>query len=571
MALKIGEMLVNAGRLTEEQLGKALEVQKAEGGKLGTVLLRLGYIKDENVINEFLAKQLNIGTIKITDLDFDPDIVQLIPKDIARKFGVIATLKVGKSLFVSTSDPNDVFVQDTLKFVTGLDVQPVLAQERAIRDAIDKFYASEYESLQDIMTGMEQDLEVMEDQDEDFNMADLQQAVQEEPLVKLVNGILTEALSRQASDIHIETYEKTTRVRYRVDGALVEAAPLPFKLRAAVVSRLKIMSKLNISERRLPQDGRIKIQFNGRPIDFRVSILPCIFGEKVVMRILDPENLMLDITKLGFPSEGLSRFNHAIHLPFGMVLVTGPTGSGKTTTLYSALSTLNQPNVNIMTAEDPVEYNLTGINQVQIHHEIGLTFAEALRSFLRQDPNIILVGEIRDKETGDIAIKAALTGHLVFATLHTNDAPSTITRLIDMGIPPFMVGTSVKLVIAQRLIRKVCPNCKHPAEIEQEFMDFLGITKEDAKKYTFYEGAGCDVCNGTGYKGRRALFEIMPVTKIVEKMILEGASALELEEQSVKEGMRSLRQEAIKCLKKVRQRLNRFLPKHRIKTLSVIR
>ncbi len=549
MALRLGEMLVNSGRLTEEQLSKALEVQKAEGGKLGKVLLRLGYIKSENTITEFLAKQLNIGTIQLDDLELEQDVIGLIPKDIARKFNVIGTLKVGKSLFVATAEPNDVFVLDTLKFVTGLDIQPILAQEKQIKNAIEKFYEADFDSLSTIMTDLEEDFEVLEEDEDELDMADLQQAVQEKPLVKLVNGILAEALTRGASDIHIETYEKTTRVRYRVDGALVEAAPLPYKLRTAVVSRLKIMAKLNISERRLPQDGRIKIQFTGRPIDFRVSMLPCIFGEKVVLRILDPENLMLDMTKLGFPADGLGKFQHAIHLPFGMILVTGPTGSGKTTTLYSALSSLNTPDINIMTAEDPVEFNLEGINQVQMHNKIGLNFAAALRSFLRQDPDVILVGEIRDKETADIAIKAALTGHLVFATLHTNDAPSTVTRIIDMGTPPFMVATSVKLIMAQRLIRTVCAACKKPAKIAPDMLEYLGMSQEEADKYTFYEGEGCDICNGSGNKGRRALFEIMPVSRVLEKLILEGASSLEIEEQALKEGMRTLRQEAIIALK----------------------
>ncbi|MFP4459338.1 MAG: type IV-A pilus assembly ATPase PilB [Candidatus Zixiibacteriota bacterium] len=559
MALRLGEMLVNSGRLTEEQLEKALSLQEAEGGKLGEVLLKLGYIASEDTINEFLAKQLNIGTLKIEDIELNPEVVQLIPKDIARKFNVVATLRVGKSLFVATAEPKDVFVLDTLKFVTGLDVQPVLAKEESIRTAIENYYESDYESLSDIMIDIEDELEIIEEEEDDFDMNDLQQAVQEKPLVKLVNGILMEAISRGSSDIHIETYEKTTRVRYRIDGALIEAAPLPFKLRAAVVSRIKIMSRLDISERRLPQDGRIKIQYSGRPIDFRVSILPCVFGEKVVMRILDPESLMLDMTKLGFPSDGLEKFRHAISLPFGMVLVTGPTGSGKTTSLYSALSSLNQPDVNIMTAEDPVEYNLTGINQVQMHSEIGLTFAAALRSFLRQDPDIILVGEIRDKETADIAIKAALTGHLVFATLHTNDAPSTITRVIDMGVPPFMVATSVKLIMAQRLIRRVCEACKKPSEIEEEYRKYLRISKEEADEMTVYEGKGCDVCNGTGYKGRQGLYEIMPISHVIEKLIMEGASALEIAEQALKEGMRTLRQEAIMVMQKGKTTLEQVL------------
>ncbi len=549
MALRLGEMLIRAGKITEEQLEKALEVQGNSGNKLGQVLLDLGFIKDENVINEFVAKQLNVGTIKLEDLELDPEVVKLIPVDIARKFFVISTIKVGRMLFVATEDPTNLFVLDTLKFVTNCDIQPVMATKTQIIAAIDKYYGSEDESMDDILEDMasDEDLDLVEESDEDdFSEADLQQAIQEKPLVKLVNSIIMDAIRRKASDIHIETYEKRTRVRMRIDGTLYEMAPLPFKLRYAVVSRIKIMAKLNISERRLPQDGRIKVQAHGRPIDLRVSILPTIFGEKVVMRLLDPESLMLDITKLGFPKKALDKFNKAIHLPFGMVLVTGPTGSGKTTTLYSALSQLNTPEINIMTAEDPVEFNLDGINQVHMHTEIGLTFAASLRSFLRQDPDVILVGEIRDGETASIAIKSALTGHLVFSTLHTNDAPSTITRLIDMGVPPFLIASSVRLIMAQRLLRRVCPFCKHEVEPDPEILEIVGMSSEDAKKVTFYEGEGCPQCHGTGYKGRIAIFEVMEISAKIEKMITEGASSFEIGEQAAKEGMRTLRQEAIR-------------------------
>ncbi|MGC9314286.1 MAG: type IV-A pilus assembly ATPase PilB [bacterium] len=548
MALRLGEMLIKAGKITEEQLNKALEVQKKSNAKLGQVLLELGYIEDDNVINSFVAKQLNVGTIQLEDLDLSPEVVDLIPVDIARKFTVIAAIKVGKMLFVATNDPANLLVIDTLRFITNHEIQPVMCSKDKIMAALDKYYGTGEDSIDDILEDMAggDDLDVVEEADDDFSEAELQEAIQEKPLVKLVNSIIMDAIKRGASDIHIETYEKRTRVRFRVDGNLMEMAPLPFKLRHAVVSRIKIMAKLNISERRLPQDGRIKVQARGRAIDLRVSILPTIFGEKVVMRLLDPENLMLDITKLGFPQRAMKEFNRAIHMPFGMVLVTGPTGSGKTTTLYSALSQLNHPDVNIMTAEDPVEFNLDGINQVHMHSEIGLNFGAALRSFLRQDPDIILVGEIRDGETASIAIKAALTGHLVFSTLHTNDAPSTITRLVDMGTPPFLVASSVRLVMAQRLLRTVCPYCKKEETPDPEYLEIIGMSEEDAEKITFYKGEGCSTCNNTGHKGRVAVFEVMPITASVEKLIIDGASALELGEAAAKIGMRSLRQEAIR-------------------------
>lgn len=550
MALRLGEMLIRAGKITEEELAKALEIQKKNGKKLGEVLLELGYIEDESVISSFVAKQLNVGTIKLEDLDLSQEVVDLIPVEIARKFTVIAAIKVGKTLFVATDDPANLLVIDTLRFITNHEIQPVMCSKSSILAAIDKYYGSGEDSIDDILEDMAggDDLDLVEEEEDDFSEAELQEAIQEKPLVKLVNSIIMDAIRRGASDIHIETYEKRTRVRFRIDGNLMEMAPLPFQLRHAVVSRIKIMAKLNISERRLPQDGRIKVHAQGRAIDLRVSILPTIFGEKVVMRLLDPENLMLDITKLGFPQRAMKEFNHAIHMPFGMVLVTGPTGSGKTTTLYSALSQLNHPDVNIMTAEDPVEFNLDGINQVHMHSEIGLNFAAALRSFLRQDPDIILVGEIRDGETASIAIKAALTGHLVFSTLHTNDAPSTITRLVDMGTPPFLVASSVRLVMAQRLLRKICPYCKKEIDPDPEYLEIIGMSEEDAEKITFYQGEGCSTCNNTGHKGRTAVFEVMPINANLEKMIIDGASALELGETAAKEGMRTLRQEAIRYM-----------------------
>ena len=546
MAPRLGEMLLKAGKITKEQLEEALEYQKKHGGKIGEILLKLGYIEDENVLNTFLAKQLNIGAVQLEDLELDPEVVNLIPVDLARKYNVIAVIKIGKMLFVATNDPQNVSAFDTLKFVTGCEIQPVVASKDAIAKAIDKYYGLS-ESIDEIMSEVAENMEVVEEEEESLDESELQRAVQDKPIVKLVNSIILDAIKIRASDIHIEVYEKRFRVRYRVDGVLREVLQLPYGLRHAVISRIKILSKLDISERRLPQDGRIKIQAYGRAIDLRVSILPCIYGEKVVMRILDPQTLMLDIRKLGFPDRALKEFNKAIHLPYGMILVTGPTGSGKTTTLYSALQTLNTPDVNIMTAEDPVEFNIDGINQVQVHPEIGLTFASALRSFLRQDPNIILVGEIRDQETADIAIKAALTGHLVFSTLHTNDAPSTVTRLIDMGVPPFLVASAVKLVVAQRLLRRICKECKVEYEPEPEKLEILGIDPDEVKKkgLKFYKGEGCPACNGTGYKGRIAVFEVMPITREIQKLIIEGASALEIEEVASKQGMRTLRQEAI--------------------------
>ncbi|RKZ30222.1 type II secretion system protein GspE [bacterium] len=550
MALRLGEMLIQAGKITEKQLEKALEIQGETGAKLGEVLLDLGYISDENVINEFVAKQLNVGTIKLKDLDLSPEIVELIPEDIARKFNVIATIKVGKLLFVATEDPGNILVMDTLKFVTNHNIQPVMASKTAIAETIDKYYGADEESIGDIIETLdsEDDIDIIEEEEDDFMEGELLQAVQKRPLVKLVNGIIMDAIHMKASDVHIETYEDFTRVRYRIDGNLIEKSTLPFRLRHAIVSRIKIMAKLNISERRLPQSGRIKVYIQDNPIDIRVSVMPTIFGEKIGMRLLDPRSLMLDITKLGFPQRGLKEFNKAIHMPFGMILVTGPTGSGKTTTLYSALSQLNTPKKNLMTVEDPVEFNIDGINQVHTKAEIGLTFAAALRSFLRQDPDIILVGEIRDGETASIAIKSALTGHLVFSTLHTNDAPSTVTRLIDMGIPPFLVASSVKLIVSQVLLRKICPQCKTKVEPNQDFLDAIGMTPEDAEKVTFYEGAGCSLCHGTGYKGRTACFEVMPITAKLERMIVNGATNLEIGEQAAKEGLRTLRQEAIRYM-----------------------
>lgn len=549
MAIELGKMLVKAGKITENQLNKALELQKNTSGKLGEILVRLGAIEDENVISEFVGKQLNIGALRLTDVDLNPDIVKLIPQDIACKFNVVAISKIGKSLIVAISDPNNIYVLDAIKFITGCNIQPVISPETVIQKAINTYYEDKG-ALDSIIKEIDEELEVVDTTEDIPEEQDLQAQVQDKPLVKLVDSIIADAIRLGASDIHFECYEKRIRVRYRIDGTLQEKAPIPFKYRAAIVSRMKIMADLDISERRLPQDGRIKVKIGERTVDLRVSVLPTIFGEKVVMRILDPKSLMVDLTKLGFPDLALSNFKKAINLPYGMILVTGPTGSGKTTTLYSAIKTLNTSDVNILTAEDPVEFNFDGINQVLVRSNIGLTFAVGLRSFLRQDPDIIMVGEIRDGETADIAIKAALTGHLVFSTLHTNDAPSTINRLVDMGVPTYLVAASTKLIMAQRMIKKICNFCKKEEKVTQEIIEMLQLPPEQAKDIKIFKGAGCNECNGTGYSGRTGIFEVMPMSSVIEKMIVRGASTAEIRQQAVKEGMLPLRVAAIEKLRK---------------------
>jgi type IV pilus assembly protein PilB len=548
MAIELGKMLVKAGKISEAQLQKALEMQKNGAGKLGEILVKIGAIGDENMISEFIGKQLNIGAIRLTDVELNPEIVKLIPQDIARKFTVIAVSKLGKTLIVAISDPNNIYVLDAIKFITGCNIQPVISPESTIQSAIDNYYGDS-SAINEIIKGMTSELEVVEEAEDIPSEQDLQSQVQDKPLVKLVDGIIADAIKKGASDIHFESYEKRVRVRYRIDGSLQEMAPIPFKYRAAIISRIKIMADLDISERRLPQDGRIKVKLGERTIDLRVSVLPTIYGEKIVMRILDPKSLMIDLTKLGFPELALDNFSKAISLPYGMILVTGPTGSGKTTTLYSALKTLNTVDVNIMTAEDPVEFNFDGINQVLVRTDIGLTFAAALRSFLRQDPDIIMVGEIRDGETADIAIKAALTGHLVFSTLHTNDAPSTINRLVDMGVPSYLVAASTKLIMAQRMVRKICNFCKREVPITAQIADVLQLGPEDAKTFKIFEGKGCSQCNNTGYSGRTGLFEVMPISTVIEKMIVQGAATAEIRAQAIKEGMLALRHAGLEKLK----------------------
>lgn len=549
MSVELGEMLVSAGKITREQLKKALELQKSSNGKLTQILVKIGAIDDEDEISEFVGKQLNIGALRLSDIELNPEVVRLIPLDMARKFNVIAVSKLGKTLVVAISDPNNIYVLDAVKFISGCTVQPVISPEKAIQKAIDAYYQDTSGIDEALKTLKDEGLELIEAEEEVPSEQDLKSAVQDKPLVKLVDGIIADAIRRGCSDIHLESYEKRIRVRYRLDGSLQEMAPLPYKYRAAIVSRVKIMADLDISERRLPQDGRIKVKIGERAIDLRVSVLPTIFGEKVVMRILDPKSLMVDLTRLGFSDESLIHFAKAIQLPYGMILVTGPTGSGKTTTLYSALKQINTNDVNIMTAEDPVEFNFDGINQVQVKGEIGLTFAACLRSFLRQDPDIIMVGEIRDGETAEIAIRSALTGHLVFSTLHTNDAPSTINRLVDMGVPNYLVASATKLIMAQRMVRKICNNCKRPQEITPEILNLLGISAQDFKGVTIYQGKGCVECNNTGFSGRTGVFEVMPVSLTIERMILSGASNQELKDQAIKEGMLTLRGAAIAKLK----------------------
>lgn len=550
MSAELGAMLVQAGKITPQQAEKALATAKERKEKFETVLVQMGAISSEEEIATFVGKHLKIGALRLGDVELNPEIVKLIPLDIARKFKVIAVSKINKTLLVAVSDPNNIYVLDAIKFITGCTVQPVISPEKAIEKAIDANYVDKG-GLEEIVKGLEEDsggLEVVESEDT-LNESDLLSAIQDKPLVKLVDSIIADAIRMGASDIHFEMYEKRIRVRYRVDGDLQEMAPLPFKYRAAIVSRIKIMAELDISERRLPQDGRIKIKISGRTVDLRVSSLPTIFGEKVVMRILDPMALRVDMTKLGFRQDDLTKFDKAIHEPYGIVLVTGPTGSGKTTTLYSALQALNTVDVNIMTAEDPVEFNFEGVNQVAVRSDIGLTFAAALRSFLRQDPDIVMVGEIRDSETAEIAIKAALTGHLVFSTLHTNDAPSSITRLIDMGTPYYLVASATRLIMAQRMTRKICQNCKEEVNLTQEQVDSLKVPNEVLRNVRSFTGRGCKDCGNTGKAGRIGIMEVMPITPRIEAAILQKASDTEIRKMAIEEGMYSLRMAAVDKMK----------------------
>jgi len=549
MSSELGAMLVKAGKISADQAEKALALSKEKQSPFESALVDIGAVTSEDDIAKFIGKHLKIGALRLADIELNPEVVKLIPLDIARKFKVIAVSKLNKTLLVAISDPNNIYVLDAIKFITGCIVQPVISPEGAIEKAIEAYY-TDSGALSEIVKGLDgdPDIEVVSEEDVPSD-TDLMSQIQDKPLVKLVDSIVSEAVRTGASDIHFEMYEKRIRVRYRRDGDLVEMAPLPFKYRAAIVSRIKIMAELDISERRLPQDGRIKIKIGGRTVDLRVSVLPTIFGEKVVMRILDPLALKTDMTRLGFREDDLSKFDHAIHLPYGIVLVTGPTGSGKTTTLYSALKQINTIDVNIMTAEDPVEFNFDGINQIAVRSDIGLSFAAALRSFLRQDPDIIMVGEIRDSETAEIAIRAALTGHLVFSTLHTNDAPSSINRLIDMDVPYYLVASATKLIMAQRMMRTICQSCKEEVNLTQEQVESLKVPKEQLKGIRAFKGKGCQECNDTGLAGRTGIYEVMPVSSAIESHILAKSSDAEIRATAIEEGMFSLRLCAVEKMK----------------------
>jgi type IV pilus assembly protein PilB len=557
MSGKLGEILLKENLISAEQLKQAIEHQKANGGRLGNSLVKLGFLSDDEV-TAVLSRQYGVPSINLSYFEVDQTVIKLIPMETAMKYQILPLSRVGSSLTVAMVDPTNVFAMDDIKFMTGFNIEPVVASETAIMEAIKKHYGTvedveRKKEIEEIVSfideGGAESVELEAEDESTLNLAALEKAAEEAPVIKLVNYILTDAVKRGASDIHMEPYEKEYRVRYRVDGMLQTVMNPPLKLRDAIISRVKIMSKLDISEKRLPQDGRImiKMMHNGKKkqLDFRVSVLPTLHGEKVVMRLLDKENLRLDMTKLGFEPESLAKLQKAIFKPYGMVLVTGPTGSGKTNTLYSSISQLNKPDTNIVTAEDPVEFQLPGINQVQMKEQIGLNFAAALRSFLRQDPNIILVGEIRDFETAEIAIKAALTGHMVLSTLHTNDAPATISRLMNMGIEPFLVATSVHLICAQRLARRICPECKVEEEVSPQVLIDAGFTPEEAKTTKIYKGQGCSTCNNRGYKGRVGLYEVLEITDELRELILVGASALELRKKAVEQGMISLRRSGL--------------------------
>jgi len=583
MPVRIGELLLKEKRITPAQLQEALNYQKTSGGKLGYNLVKLGFVKDEE-ITALLSKQYGVPSINLAQFEIDPAIVKLIPAETAHKYQIVPLSRAGATLTIAMTDPTNVFAMDDIKFMTGYNVEPVVASETAVADALTRYYPANAPAprivtepkkkkepkieqaanlnnaatLEMVTRALEETAGEIDDADvemleeiEQIDVSTLEKQGGEAPVIRLVNLMLMSAIQKGASDIHVEPYEKEFRVRFRIDGILYNVMAPPMKFRDAITSRIKIMSKLDIAEKRLPQDGRIKIRFGDgeggtKEIDFRVSILPTLFGEKIVMRLLDKDKLMLDMTRLGFESESLAKLETAISKPWGMVLVTGPTGSGKTNTLYSSIAKINTPETNIMTAEDPVEFNLVGVNQVQVRENIGLNFAAALRSFLRQDPNIILVGEIRDFETAEIAVKASLTGHLVLSTLHTNDAPSTISRLMNMGIEPFLVASSVNLICAQRLVRRLCTQCKTDAPHEPKALVDAGFTQEEAGRVVPKKGKGCERCNNTGYKGRVGLYEVMEVTEELRELILVGASGLELRRKAIDEGMITLRRSGLR-------------------------
>jgi type IV pilus assembly protein PilB len=605
MPVKLGELLLKENMVTPQQLQEALSHQRTSGGKLGKAFVSLGYVRDEE-ITSLLSRQYGVPSINLDHFEVDPAIIKIIPAETARKYQILPLSRSGATLTIAMADPTNVFAMDDIKFMTGYNVEPVVASEISLEDAIEKYYGSTRSlqlradgsiggggggggasmgalglgsapSLKEVIDGPaltfddmasvglsevdidsladeEADVETVKTEEDEIDLGALSKSSEAAPVVKLSNVLLIDALKRGASDIHIEPYEKEFRVRFRIDGILYNVMALPLKLKDPLTSRIKIMAKLDISEKRLPQDGRIKIRLKieerSRDMDFRVSCLPTLWGEKIVLRLLDKTKLMLDMTKLGFEPESLERFKRAIAKPYGIVLVTGPTGSGKTNTLYSAIAALNKPDTNIMTAEDPVEFNLVGINQVQIRDNIGLNFAAALRSFLRQDPNIILVGEIRDYETAEIAVKAALTGHLVLSTLHTNDAPSTVSRLVNMGIEPFLVGTAVNLIQAQRLIRRICSNCKmEVTDIPAKTLIEVGFAPEAVGTFKLYKGKGCGACNGTGYKGRVGLYEVMEISEGIRDLIMVGATAVEIKRKALEEGMLTLRMSGLEKIK----------------------
>jgi type IV pilus assembly protein PilB len=539
MATKIGEMLLKGNLITQEQLLTALDTQKRTKERIGSLLVKEGAIKEPELLS-FLGRQFNIPVVELSKYEINPEVVRLLPEDMVQKNLALPINRVGAKLIVAVADPSNMSILDAIGFKTGYSVELVLASEKEITAAINKIFDQSLE-FKDIISELDDELEVV--REEEVDVSEIERGVDDAPVVKLVNFILTDAIKRRASDIHIEPYEKEFRVRYRIDGVLYEVMRPPLKMRNAICSRLKILASLDIAERRLPQDGRIKLKVGkGREMDFRVSVLPTIYGEKTVLRLLDKSSLQLDMSKLGFESDQLGDFIEGIHRPYGMVLVTGPTGSGKTTTLYSALTDLNKTTDNISTCEDPVEYNFAGINQVQVKEEIGLTFASSLRSFLRQDPDIIMVGEIRDYETAEIGVKAALTGHLVLSTLHTNDAPGTVSRLLNMGIEPFLVSTSLNLVVAQRLARRVCTHCSEEWKVPPKVLSDAGMKPDRLKHARLLRGKGCDECNTTGFRGRVALYEVMPVREEIKDLVLRGGSALDIKREAIRLGMKTLRQ-----------------------------
>ncbi len=550
MSGRLGELLVRENLISLQQLQKAQEESRKGGGRIGSLLVKQGSIAELDLTG-FLSKQYGVPSIDLKEFEIDPEVLKLVPKATAEKHMVVPVNRTGASLVVAMSDPSNIFAIDDVKFLTGYNIDVVVASEQAIREAIDRLYAEKGPDLDEVMMGFDDsEVALVEGGDDDVNAVDLQNSAAEAPVVKLVNLILLDAIKKGASDIHVEPYEKDFRVRFRIDGVLYEVMKPPMKLRSAIISRLKIMAELDISERRLPQDGRIKLKLGkGKEMDFRVSVCPTLFGEKVVMRLLDKSNLQLDMTKLGFEEAQLKEFLDAIDRPYGMVLVTGPTGSGKTTTLYSALSKLNEVAWNISTAEDPVEFNFFGINQVQMHEDIGLNFAAALRSFLRQDPDIIMVGEIRDFETAEIGVKAALTGHLVLSTLHTNDAPGTVSRLLNMGIEPFLVTASLNAIVAQRLCRRLCPDCKKPLQVEDSALLDAGFAPDEIGTFQVFDKAGCKNCNDRGFKGRVAVYEVMPIWDGLKELIIQGCSTAELKQEAIRLGFRTLRMSALSKVK----------------------